>query len=108
MLFWKIKNNELDRVKKIVVSVSPQSRASLAVKYKLDLKTCSKKLCGLLKNYFNAEYVFDTTFSREFSLIESQNEFVEKYRQNQTDPNSSKLPILSSACPGKIRFKINF
>jgi iron only hydrogenase large subunit-like protein len=83
-----------------VVSISPQSRASLAVKYKLDLQTCAIKLCGFFKNYFDAEYVFDTTFSREFSLLESQNEFVEKYKQNKNDPMKFKLPILSSACPG--------
>ena len=83
-----------------MISISPQSRASLAVKYKLDLQACAKKLCGFFKNYFDAEFVFDTTFSREFSLLESQNEFVEKYKQNQKDPINFKLPILSSACPG--------
>jgi iron only hydrogenase large subunit-like protein len=96
-----LKNNEPQNVKRIVVSISPQSRASLAVKYKLDLKTCAKKLCGFLKKYFNAEYVFDTTFSREFSLLESQKEFIEKYQKNQNDSNNFKLPILSSACPGR-------
>jgi iron only hydrogenase large subunit-like protein len=83
-------------VKQICVSISPQSRASLAVRYNMDLETCTRKLCGFFKNYFQAEYVFDTTFSREFSLIESQKEFVERFR------NQSKLPILTSACPGWI------
>ena len=64
------------------------------------MNMCTKKLSGFFKNYLSADYVFDTTFSREFSLIESQKEFVEKYKLNQIDPNKTKFPILSSACPG--------
>lgn len=44
--------------------------------------------------------MFDTTFSREFSLIESQREFVERFRERNND--SKKLPILTSVCPGWI------
>lgn len=97
-----IEANKFCHVKKIVVSISPQSSASLAVKYKMDVKTCTRKLVGFFKDHLNAEYVFDTTFSREFSLIESQKEFVERYKQHQADPASVKFPILSSICPGWI------
>ncbi len=83
-------------MKKIIVSISPQSRASLAAKYKIDLNTCSQKLSGFFKSYFSAEYVLDTTFSREFSLIESAKEFVNKYKKD------SNLTLISSACPGWI------
>lgn len=68
----------------------------------MDLEACTKKLCGFFKSYFNAEYVFDTTFSREFSLIESYREFVGRYKQNLNEPNSAKFPILTSSCPGWI------
>jgi iron only hydrogenase large subunit-like protein len=62
----------------------------------MDVETCTRKLCGFFKKYLNAEYIFDTTFSREFSLIESQKEFIDLYSKND------KLPILTSACPGWI------
>ncbi|CAF0716024.1 unnamed protein product [Brachionus calyciflorus] len=97
-----IENQKFCHVKKIIVSISPQSRASLAARYNLDLETCTKKLCGFFKNYFNAEFVFDTTFSREFSLIESEREFVERFRKFQSNSSSVKLPILTSSCPGWI------
>ena len=42
-----------------------------------------------------AEYVFDTSFSRDFSLLEMCYEFIDHY-------NSKNLPILSSSCPGFI------
>lgn len=72
------------------------------MRYNLDLDTCTKKLCGFFKNYFSAEFVFDTTFSREFSLIESEKEFVERFKLNQQGSSDAKLPILTSSCPGWI------
>ncbi|KAK2097204.1 Cytosolic iron-sulfur assembly component 3 [Saguinus oedipus] len=40
-------------------------------------------------------FVFDTAFSRNFSLLESQREFVRRFR-------GQALPVLASACPGWI------
>lgn len=45
-----------------------------------------------------AHYVFDTAFSRNFSLLESQREFVQRFR-GQADSKQA-LPVLTSACPG--------
>lgn len=78
------------------MSISPQSRASIAVKFNMDLNTCSQKLSAYFKEYFTADLVLDTTFSRDFSLIESGREFVTNYRENP------KLTVLSSSCPGWI------
>jgi iron only hydrogenase large subunit-like protein len=43
-------------------------------------------------------FVFDTAFSRNFSLLESQREFVRRFR-GQTGSREA-LPVLASACPG--------
>ncbi|XP_061849667.1 cytosolic iron-sulfur assembly component 3 isoform X3 [Colius striatus] len=45
-------------------------------------------------------YVFDTTFSRNFSLLESQREFVKRFQKQSEDRKA--LPMLASACPGWI------
>lgn len=45
-------------------------------------------------------YVFDTTFSRNFSLLESQQEFVKRFRKQSEDKKA--LPMLASACPGMV------
>jgi len=93
--FEKNKNCHL---KKIIFTLSPQSRASIAAKYNMDLETCTRKLCGLFKKHLSADLVFDSTFSRDFSLRESQKEFVERY----TSGSRNNFPILSSSCPGFI------
>ncbi|XP_035225411.1 cytosolic Fe-S cluster assembly factor narfl-like isoform X2 [Stegodyphus dumicola] len=90
---------DLDKIKIVVVSVSPQSRASLAAKYNLTVEDTAKRLTKFFHN-LGVTFVFDTTLSREFSLIESQKEFVLRYRKK--DIQSGMLPMLSSACPGWI------
>ncbi|NXW57441.1 NARFL factor, partial [Eurystomus gularis] len=83
--------------KLVVVSVSPQSRASLAARCKMGVLETAKKLTAFLKS---VHYVFDTTFSRNFSLLESQREFVKRFRKQSEDKKA--LPMLASACPGWI------
>lgn len=43
-------------------------------------------------------YVFDTAFSRNFSLLESQREFLKRFSRKEEDKKA--LPMLASACPG--------
>lgn len=43
--------------------------------------------------------LFDTSCSRDITLIESCNEFVMRYKQKKSKGDNS-LPMLASACPG--------
>lgn len=47
--------------------------------------------------------MFDTAFSRNFSLLESQREFVRRFRA-QADSKQA-LPVLTSACPGVLTLR---
>ncbi|KAF2306055.1 hypothetical protein GH714_010653 [Hevea brasiliensis] len=81
--------SNIDKGKVVIVSVSPQSRASLAVHFGISL----------------LQAVFDTSCSRDLTLVETCNEFIMRYKQNQSkddDRSKSALPMLSSACPGWI------
>ncbi|XP_078154847.1 ferredoxin hydrogenase [Carex rostrata] len=89
---------------KVIVSVSPQSRASLASFFDLSPTQVFKKLTSLFKSV-GVEAVYDTSSSRDLSLIESCNEFVSRYRKYESSGGKeceSNLPVLSSACPGWI------
>lgn len=44
-------------------------------------------------------YVFDTTIAADFSILESQREFVRRYHQHSEEQPT--LPMLTSACPGE-------
>ncbi|CAN6470652.1 unnamed protein product [Victoria cruziana] len=86
--------------KSVIVSLSPQSRASLANYFQLSPLQVFRKLTGFLKS-LGVKAVFDTSCSRDLSLIECCHEFIERYKhQNAVD--NEVLPMLSSACPGWI------
>ncbi|KAM8844592.1 cytosolic Fe-S cluster assembly factor narfl [Spinachia spinachia] len=83
----------------VVVSVSPQSRASLAARFDLSSSEAGRRLTSFFKG-LGVHHVFETSFSRTFSLLESQREFVERFQRKEQD--SKSLPMLTSACPGWI------
>jgi iron only hydrogenase large subunit-like protein len=48
-----------------------------------------------------ADLVLDMMVADDFALLESQREFVERYRAAAEGGNKSKsLPMLASSCPG--------
>ncbi|KAL7979080.1 hypothetical protein Chor_015104 [Crotalus horridus] len=85
--------------KLVVVSVSPQSRASLAARFGMTPLSAAKKLTAFFKN-LGVHFVFDTTFARNFSLLESQWEFVQRFQRRAEDKKA--LPMLAAACPGEV------
>ncbi|CAL0309127.1 unnamed protein product [Lupinus luteus] len=88
----------------VIVSLSPQSRASLAVHFGISPLQVFKKLTSFFKS-LGVKAIFDTSCSRDLTLIESCMEFMTRYRQNQSidDVRSkSSLPMIASACPGWI------
>ncbi|KAF2076175.1 hypothetical protein CYY_002528 [Polysphondylium violaceum] len=87
----------INGTKTIVVTLSPQSRASLSNHFKLSPISVYKKLSTFF-NQLGINYLFDSSFSRDFSLLESANEFVARYKKTIDLP----LPMLASACPGWI------
>uniref|UniRef100_A0A8C6TGN4 Nuclear prelamin A recognition factor-like n=1 Tax=Neogobius melanostomus TaxID=47308 RepID=A0A8C6TGN4_9GOBI len=99
-LFKVLRNNTNEKEQKIVVvSLSPQSRASLAAHYGLSSSETGRRLTTFLKS-LGVHHVFDTNFSRTFSLLESQKEFLDRFQRKEQDRKA--LPMLTSACPGWI------
>ena len=106
-----------------VVSVAPQSRASLAHAAGLSALDAAKRLTGFFKS-MGVVAVFDTTAARDFSLLEageesrpsasaasrglgsnqSQNQNQSQSQSQNQNQNQSQnpnpLPVLASACPG--------
>ncbi|XP_017339631.1 nuclear prelamin A recognition factor isoform X1 [Ictalurus punctatus] len=96
-------NKKCDSLKHkvLVVSVCPQSLPFFAVKFQLDVQAAAHKLCGFLKSV-GVKYVFDTTLAASFSILESQREFIQRYRRRHSDVHA--MPMFTSSCPGWIRY----
>lgn len=96
--------SNIDKGKVVIVSVSPQSRASLAVHFGISPLQVLKKLTTFFKS-LGVKAIFDTSCSRDLTLIESCNEFVARYKKSQSvddEKSKSSLPMISSSCPGWI------
>ncbi|XP_023542134.1 protein NAR1-like isoform X1 [Cucurbita pepo subsp. pepo] len=96
--------SNIDNGKVVIVSLSPQSRASLAVHFGISPLKVFKKLTTFLKS-MGVKAIFDTSCSRDLTLIEACKEFIARYRQSQSvngEKCKSSVPMISSACPGWI------
>uniref|UniRef100_A0A2K5L7X0 Nuclear prelamin A recognition factor n=1 Tax=Cercocebus atys TaxID=9531 RepID=A0A2K5L7X0_CERAT len=87
--------------KVLVVSVCPQSLPYFAAKFNLSVTDASRRVCGFFRS-LGVHYVFDTRIAADFSILESQKEFVRRYRQHSEEERT--LPMLTSACPGWVRY----
>ncbi|CAK9182260.1 unnamed protein product [Ilex paraguariensis] len=96
--------SNIDRGKAVIVSLSPQSRAALAVHFGLSPVQVFRKLTTFFKS-LGVKALFDTSCSRDLSLIESCNEFIARYKISQStgdEKSKQSLPMIASACPGWI------
>ncbi|GAA6050368.1 hypothetical protein JCM3770_004003, partial [Rhodotorula araucariae] len=112
-----------------ILSISPQSVASLAALYDLSLADTMRGLRRFFKEQHGFRLVFDTTFPRALSLLETRRELLERRAHHYSSSASpslaallaastapltpptklapatssiAPLPVLSSACPGWI------
>ncbi|MED6244645.1 hypothetical protein ATANTOWER_019416, partial [Ataeniobius toweri] len=95
------KKCDTSKHKVVVASVCPQSLPFFAVQFGLDITEAAHKLCSFLKS-LGVKFVFDTTVAAGFSILETQKEFIQRYRRRHHD--SHALPMFTSSCPGWIRY----
>ncbi|KAM8785598.1 LOW QUALITY PROTEIN: nuclear prelamin A recognition factor [Rhynchonycteris naso] len=95
------KKCDTSRHRVLAVSVCPQTLPYFAAKFSLNVTDASRRLCGFLKS-LGVHYVFDMTIAVDFSILESQKEFVHRYRQHSEE--EPMLPMLTSTCPGWVRY----
>ena len=74
----------------VVASLSPQSRSSLAKALDLGPMELQEKLAYFLKS-LGVSYVFDTTCSRDFSLMESAAEFCGRQQSHSQASTSGDI-----------------
>ncbi|KAJ2849648.1 Cytosolic Fe-S cluster assembly factor nar1 [Coemansia erecta] len=91
-----------DMARYVVVTVAPQARASLSLKYGLSPLSVAKRMTAVLKA-MGVNRVVDSAFSRDLTLAESAREFVERFRRCEgklQSKHDEALPMLASWCPG--------
>ncbi|KAK3917039.1 putative cytosolic Fe-S cluster assembly factor [Frankliniella fusca] len=84
--------------KLIVISVAVQPVLSLAAHYQLEPQDAFSRLSGYFKSV-GADLVLDMTLSEDLSLLECENEFIERFR-SKCEGSKLHLPMFTSSCPG--------
>ena len=84
----------LQSSKTVIVSVSPQSRASLGVLHQQSPAETAGKLAHFLKS-LGAKLVLDTTSSRDIALLEAAQEFLARYTAKHPEIASKQSPVPS-------------
>ena len=84
--------------KPVMVQTAPAVRVGLGEEFGLDPGSISTgKMVAALKA-LGFDYVFDTNFAADLTIMEEANEFVNRFVKGE------KLPILTSCCPAWINF----
>lgn len=89
-----------DPDKIVVMQVAPAVRTSWGESLGLKPEEAPVgKILDALKR-LGADYVFDTAFSADLTIMEEAHEFLERYQGGET----KKYPMFTSCCPGWVRF----
>ena len=95
--FWEA---VADPEKTVVVQIAPAVRTAWGEVFGLKDKNATVgKIVDALKK-MGADYVFDTSFSADLTIMEEANEFVHRY----TNGLIGDRPMFTSCCPGWVRF----
>lgn len=89
-----------DENKITVVQIAPSVRAAWGEGLGIspEKATVKRLVAGLRQMGF--DYIFDTDFSADLTIMEEGSEFV----QRLSEEKESKLPMFTSCCPGWVRF----
>lgn len=108
--FLEANSSSSESYKIPVISIAPQSLASLAASLSHSSPTpitprqVQRRVELFCKNVLGFAHVFDTTFARHLALREHVAEFEERRLKDQAGGEDAvgQLPMLASACPGWI------
>ena len=94
-----------DPNKTVVLQVAPAVRDAWADSLGLPPELATEKRMVAAIRALGADYVFDTSFSADLTIMEESSEFI----QRLTNPGEYPMPMFTSCCPGWVRFlKLEF
>ena len=102
-LMEKDNTNELwnalaNKEKPTMVQIAPAVRVGISEEFGLDPGSIStNKLVTALK-FLGFDYVFDTNFGADLTIMEESTEFISRFNENKN------LPLLTSCCPAWVNF----
>ncbi|MDR0888521.1 MAG: [FeFe] hydrogenase, group A [Coriobacteriales bacterium] len=101
---WRMARALADKNKTVMVQIAPAVRAAWGEHLGLAREQASVgRLVAALRK-LGVDYVFDTDFSADLTIMEEGSELVERLGARAKDPDKYTFPMFTSCCPGWIRF----
>ena len=95
-------NKAKESGKIMIAYISPSTRVAFGDIFNLEPGTFTqKKLVGFLKN-IGFDYVLDTSFAADLTIMEEASELVDRIK------NNVKLPMFTSCCPAWVKYAEQF
>lgn len=89
-----------DPDKIVVVQIAPAVRAAWGEGLGLPREMATEKRMAAAVRALGVDYVFDTNFSADLTIMEEGSEFIERLN----NPENYSWPMFTSCCPGWVRF----
>ena len=89
-----------DPEKIVVVQIAPSVRAAWGEDLGLKPEFATVKRLAAALRQVGFDYIFDTDFSADLTIMEEASEFLEKLKNKDHE----KFPMFTSCCPGWVRF----
>ncbi len=93
-----------DPKKTVVVQTAPAVRAALGEEFGYEPGTSVTGKMAAAIRALGADYVFDTDFAADVTIMEEGTELLERLQKHLDGDKDVKLPILTSCCPGWVNF----
>lgn len=101
---WNVVNAIADKDKVVIVQTAPAIRAALGEEFGMPPGTpVTGKMVAALKR-LGFDHVFDTDFAADLTIMEEGSEFLDRLTRFLNGDKTVKLPILTSCCPGWVKF----
>ena len=83
-----------------VVQIAPSVRAAWGEPFGLEREFATVKRLVAAMRRMGFDYIFDTNFTADLTIMEEGSEFLEKLKNKENE----KFPLFTSCCPGWVRF----
>ena len=89
-----------DPEKITVVQIAPAVRTAWGESFGISREFATAKRLVAALRQIGFQYIFDTTFGADLTIMEEGSEFLEKIKNEENE----KFPMFTSCCPGWVRF----
>ena len=101
---WDVVDALADPDKVVIVQTAPAVRAALGEDLGIAPGTSvTGKMAAALRQ-LGFDHIFDTDFAADLTIMEEGSEFLDRLTRYLNGDQTAKLPILTSCCPGWVKF----